>query len=148
VRVEKLQGRRTECSKDRRVGFHLPEARHSGAPSLVVRHLGVAYDSQRPRRRRVRRGPARACGRGGTQRRRSFSLQRCLASLQPPGVGAVELGHSAVVGYFTQEYEQIDPERTVVDNIDATVFVRSDRRSLLGSFSLTAKIVDKVAVGE
>jgi ATPase subunit of ABC transporter with duplicated ATPase domains len=46
-----------------------------------------------------------------------------------------------VVGYFAQEHEQIDLERTVLDNIDDTVLVKEpDRRKLLGSFGLTGKV--------
>ena len=52
-------------------------------------------------------------------------LLRCLAGMQAPSAGSVELGHNAVVGYFAQEHEQIDPERTVLDNIDNTVLVKT-----------------------
>jgi ATPase subunit of ABC transporter with duplicated ATPase domains len=142
-KVEKLQGRRTEVlKKDRRVVFRLPEPRRSGAVPLVVRDLGVAYGPQR-----VIAHVELAVGRGervvvvGRNGAGKSSFLRCLAGVQPPSAGAVELGHNAVVGYFAQEHEQIDLERTVLDNIDDTVLVKEpDRRKLLGSFGLTGKV--------
>ena len=106
------------------------------------RDLGVAYGPQR-----VIAHVELAVGRGervvvvGRNGAGKSSFLRCLAGVQPPSAGAVELGHNAVVGYFAQEHEQIDLERTVLDNIDDTVLVKEpDRRKLLGSFGLTGKV--------
>ena len=66
------------------------------------------------------------------------SLLRCLAEVQKPSAGSVELGYLVGVGYFAQEHEQIDPTKTVLENIDDTLLPKeSDRRKLLGSFGLT-----------
>jgi len=139
-KVTKLEGRRTEVIKrDRTVAFRLPEPVRSGAVPMVVRALGVAYgdhkvlldvDFAMDRGDRVA-----VIGRNGAGK---SSLLRCLAGYQDPSSGAVELGYQVTVGYFAQEHEQIDPDRSVLDNIDDGVLaMESERRKLLGSFGLT-----------
>jgi ATPase subunit of ABC transporter with duplicated ATPase domains len=139
-KVTKLQGRRTEVIKrDRKVSFHLPDPVRAGAVPLVVQNLGVAYDFKEvlfdvsfavERADRVA-----VIGRNGAGK---SSLLRCLAEVQKPSAGSVELGYLVGVGYFAQEHEQIDPTKTVLENIDDTLLPKeSDRRKLLGSFGLT-----------
>jgi ATPase subunit of ABC transporter with duplicated ATPase domains len=68
------------------------------------------------------------------------SLLRCLAGVQSPSRGAVELGANVTVGYFAQEHEQVDLEVTVLENIDDTILVNeTERRALLGSFGIAGK---------
>jgi ATPase subunit of ABC transporter with duplicated ATPase domains len=60
--------------------------------------------------------------------------------VQEPSEGAVELGINVTPGYFAQEHEQVDPDKTVLGNIDDTVLVNeTERRSLLGSFGIAGK---------
>jgi len=139
-KVAKMQGSRAEVIKrDRKVAFRLPEPVRSGAVPLAVRSLSIAYGEQKVLFAvdfAVERGDRVAViGRNGAGK---SSLLRCLAEVQRPSGGSAELGHQVVVGYFAQEHEQIDPDRTVLENIDDTVLVKdSDRRKLLGSFGLT-----------
>ncbi|HYA68391.1 MAG TPA: ABC-F family ATP-binding cassette domain-containing protein [Acidimicrobiales bacterium] len=146
-KVEKLQTNRTEVIKrERKVRFRLPDAARSGALPLVVRNLAVSYDLHHvlfdvdivvERGQRVA-----VVGRNGVGK---SSLLRCLAGIQKPTSGSVELGYNTVVGYFAQEHEQIDPERTVLGNIDDKVLPKeSDRRKLLGSFGLTGAIAEQL----
>ena len=68
------------------------------------------------------------------------SLLRCLAGVQEPTAGEVELGANVTLGYFAQEHEQVDLEVTVLDNIDDTILVtETERRALLGSFGIAGK---------
>ncbi len=55
------------------------------------------------------------------------SLLRCLAGVQEPTAGQVELGANVTIGYFAQEHEQVDLDVSVLENIDDTVLVRGDR---------------------
>ena len=72
------------------------------------------------------------------------SLLRCLAGVQEPSGGSVELGANVALGYFAQEHEQIDPELTALDNIDDAVLTREpERRALLGSFGLPSKAANQ-----
>jgi len=139
-KVAKMQGTRTEVIKrDRKVTFRLPEPVRSGAVPLVVQSLAVSYDDHEVLSKidfAVERGERVAViGRNGAGK---SSLLRCIAHVQEPSAGSVDLGHQVVVGYFAQEHEQIDPARTVLENIDDTVLVKEpDRRKLLGSFGLS-----------
>jgi ATPase subunit of ABC transporter with duplicated ATPase domains len=146
-KVVRLENRRTEVVKrDRKVSFRLPAPPRSGVLPLVVRHLAVSYGAHEVLRDidfAVQRGQRIAVvGRNGAGK---SSLLRCLAGVQEPSGGSVEVGHNAVVGYFAQEHEQIDPDCTVLDNIDDIVLVNeADRRRLLGSFGLSGGIAGQL----
>ena len=49
------------------------------------------------------------------------SLLRCLAGVQAPSAGSVELGANVALGYFAQEHEQIDLEASSLSNLDDEV---------------------------
>ena len=73
------------------------------------------------------------------------SLLRCLAGVQKPTAGEVELGVNVALGYFAQEHEQVDPTVTTLDNIDDSILKSiTERRALLGSFGLSGKLVDQM----
>ena len=73
------------------------------------------------------------------------SLLRCLAGVQEPTNGVVELGPMWRVGYFAQEHEQIDPTLSALENIsDAVLTAERERRALLGSFGLPSKAADQM----
>ena len=144
--VAKLQGRRTEVIKrDRKVAFRLPDPMRSGAVLLDVTGLRIAYGDIEvlfdinfavERQDRVV-----VIGRNGAGK---SSLLRCLAGVQEPTAGKIEVGYQVAVGYFAQEHEQIDPDRTVLENIDDTVLSKDpERRKLLGSFGLTGATADQ-----
>jgi ATPase subunit of ABC transporter with duplicated ATPase domains len=139
-KVAKMQGSRTEVVKrERKVAFRLPDPARSGAVPLVAQGVSIAYgvrDVISSVDFALERGARLVVvGRNGAGK---SSLLRCLAEVQKPSTGSVEIGYRAVVGYFAQEHEQIDPGRTVLENIDDTVLVReADRRKLLGSFGLS-----------
>jgi ATPase subunit of ABC transporter with duplicated ATPase domains len=73
------------------------------------------------------------------------SLLRCLAGAQEPSNGVIEFGTNVELGYFAQEHEQIDPDRSTLDNVsDAVLKAERDRRALLGSFGLPSKAADQL----
>ncbi len=139
-KVAKLQGNRTEViRRERKVSFRLPTPARSGAVPLVVRDLAVAYGDHK-----VLHSVNFAADRGdrvvvvGRNGAGKSSLLRCLAQVQEPNGGSAEPGYGVSLGYFAQEHEQIDPDRTALDNVDDSVLVKdAERRALLGSFGLT-----------
>jgi ATPase subunit of ABC transporter with duplicated ATPase domains len=139
-RVERLQRSRTEVKRrERRTRFVLPEPSRAGATPLTVRAVAVSYGPKSVLRKvdfAVDRGDrVVVVGRNGVGK---SSLLRCLAGVQHPTRGSVEVGFNAVIGYFAQEHEQLDPELASIDHIDDTVVTTdADRRALLGSFGLT-----------
>jgi ATPase subunit of ABC transporter with duplicated ATPase domains len=139
-RVERLQGNRTQVTRrERRTTFALPEPSRAGATPLSVRAVAVSYGAKSVLRRvdfAVDRGDrVVVVGRNGVGK---SSLLRCLAGVQSPTRGTVEVGFNAVIGYFAQEHEQLDPAVAAIDHIDDTVVATdAGRRALLGSFGLT-----------
>lgn len=64
------------------------------------------------------------------------TLLRILAGVDRPDTGEVIHGHGALVGYYAQEHETLDPDRTVLETFATAApdLSESDRRSVLGSF--------------
>ncbi|HEX3947791.1 MAG TPA: ABC-F family ATP-binding cassette domain-containing protein [Acidimicrobiales bacterium] len=146
-RVGRLEGQRTEVfARERKSVFRLPTPERSGAVPLTVRHLGVRYgtdtvltdiDFAANRGDRVV-----VIGRNGAGK---SSLLRCVAGVQEPTAGAIELGANVTVGYFAQDHEQVDLARTALANVDDSVLKTDpERRALLGSFGLPSKAADQM----
>jgi ATPase subunit of ABC transporter with duplicated ATPase domains len=146
-RVERMEATRTRVDKRERASkFKLPVPPRSGAVPLEVSKLGVRYGSNE-----VLSNVNFHAGRGdhivviGRNGAGKSSLLRCLAAVQDPSNGVVELGANVVLGYFAQEHEQIDPALTALANVsDAVLAQEKDRRALLGSFGLPSKAADQM----
>ena len=146
-RVERLQSERTQVDKRERSSvFKLPTPPRSGATPLEVAKLGIRYGSNE-----VLSDVTFHAGRGdhiviiGRNGAGKSSLLRCLAGVQEPSNGVIELGANVEVGYFAQEHEQIDPTRSALANVsDAVLKAERDRRALLGSFGLPSKAAEQL----
>jgi len=75
------------------------------------------------------------------------TLLRLLAALEPPDTGTVEPGHGLRLGYYAQEHETLDVDRTVLENLRTAAPDLGDTqtRSVLGSFLFSGDDVDKPA---
>ncbi|MGA5819383.1 ribosomal protection-like ABC-F family protein [Kitasatospora sp. NPDC094028] len=75
------------------------------------------------------------------------TLLRMLAGVEKPDTGEVTPGHGLKIGYYAQEHETLDPERTVLENMRSsapdTDLVQI--RKILGSFLFSGDDVDKPA---
>ena len=73
------------------------------------------------------------------------TLLRILAGVDSPDTGDVELGHGALIGYYAQEHETLDPERTVLQSLAGAAPALPDVecRRILGSFLFSGDDVDK-----
>ncbi|MGB7052344.1 MAG: ABC-F family ATP-binding cassette domain-containing protein [Acidimicrobiales bacterium] len=139
TRVERLRTSRTEVhGRQKRQTFSLPTPRRSGEVPLSTVDLGVRYGTHS-----VLKAVTFGCRRGerlvvvGRNGAGKSSLLRCLAGVQEPTTGQVELGANVAIGYFAQEHEQVDMGVSVLDNIDDTVLTtETERRALLGSFGI------------
>jgi len=75
------------------------------------------------------------------------TLLRLLAGLESPDTGAVQPGHGLRLGYYAQEHETLDVERTVLENMRSASPDLTDTqvRGVLGSFLFSGDDVDKPA---
>ncbi|WP_030266745.1 ABC-F family ATP-binding cassette domain-containing protein [Streptomyces sp. NRRL B-24484] len=75
------------------------------------------------------------------------TLLRMLAGVEEPDTGEVIPGHGLKIGYYAQEHETLDPDRTVLENMRSsapdTDLVQI--RKILGSFLFSGDDVDKPA---
>ncbi len=138
-KVVKLQDNRVEVTKkERKVTFKLPAPPRSGDVPMTVEHVAVRYGSLEVLKDVnfiTRRGDRIIIvGKNGAGK---SSMLRCLAGTQKAQTGVVKFGANVKVGYFAQENEQLDFDKTVLGNLEnATVVTEVQRRSLLGAFGL------------
>jgi len=75
------------------------------------------------------------------------TLMRLLAGVEEPDTGEVLPGHGLKIGYYAQEHETLDPERTVLQNMRSAAPDLDDVevRRVLGSFLFSGDDVNKPA---
>jgi ATPase subunit of ABC transporter with duplicated ATPase domains len=75
------------------------------------------------------------------------TLLRMLAGVDEPDTGEVEPGHGLKLGYYAQEHENLDVQRTVLQNMKtaAPELGETDVRKVLGSFLFSGDDVEKPA---
>jgi ATPase subunit of ABC transporter with duplicated ATPase domains len=75
------------------------------------------------------------------------TLMRLLAGVEEPDTGEVMPGHGLKIGYYAQEHETLDRDRTVLENMRSAAPHLQDAevRRVLGSFLFTGEDVDKPA---
>ncbi|MGC4854827.1 ABC-F family ATP-binding cassette domain-containing protein [Micromonospora sp. DT4] len=75
------------------------------------------------------------------------TLLRMLGGLLSPDTGGVHAGHGLRLGYYAQEHETLDVERTVLENMRAAAIEQSDTdlRKILGAFLFSGDDVNKPA---
>ena len=75
------------------------------------------------------------------------TLLRILAGVDPADTGEVIAGHGLKLGYYAQEHENLDIERTVLENMKTAApdLGETEVRKVLGSFLFTGDDVDKPA---
>ncbi|MDQ1287187.1 MAG: hypothetical protein QG622_752 [Actinomycetota bacterium] len=75
------------------------------------------------------------------------TLLRLLGGLEDPDTGEVRPGHGLRIGYYAQEHETLDTERTVLENLRSASPELADTaaRSVLGSFLFSGDDADKPA---
>jgi ATPase subunit of ABC transporter with duplicated ATPase domains len=73
------------------------------------------------------------------------TLLRILAGVESPDTGKVTPGHGLRLGYYAQEHETLDTERTVLENMRTAApdLMDPEQRRVLGSFLFSGDDVDK-----
>ena len=75
------------------------------------------------------------------------TLMRLLAGIEEPDTGKVVPGHGLKIGYYAQEHETLDRDRSVLENMRSAAPDLGDAevRRVLGSFLFSGDDVDKPA---
>ncbi|MEV6318493.1 ABC-F family ATP-binding cassette domain-containing protein [Streptomyces sp. NPDC051776] len=75
------------------------------------------------------------------------TLLRLLAGVEQPDTGRVTPGHGLKLGYYAQEHDTLDPDRTVLENMRSAApdMDLVEIRKTLGSFLFSGDDVDKPA---
>ena len=75
------------------------------------------------------------------------TLLRILAGVDQPDTGEIQPGHGLRLGYYAQEHETLDPERTVLENMRSAApgLLEPDMRKVLGSFLFSGDTVEQPA---
>jgi ATPase subunit of ABC transporter with duplicated ATPase domains len=141
-----LAGVSSERAPDKVARLRFPEPAHCGRTPLSAQRLSKSYGSLE-----VFTDVDVAIDRGarvvvlGLNGAGKTTLLRLLASLEEPDTGEVRPGHGLRLGYYAQEHETLDNERTVLENMRSAApeLAESEHRSILGSFLFPGDDVTK-----
>ncbi|MEU9836080.1 ribosomal protection-like ABC-F family protein [Streptosporangium sp. NPDC048047] len=142
-----LSGLEAERQGDKVARLRFPQPAPCGRTPITAEDLSKSYGSLE-----VFTGVDAAVDRGsrvvilGLNGAGKTTLLRILGGLEQPDTGAVKPGHGLKLGYYAQEHETIDPDRTVLENMrSASELADVELRKVLGSFLFTGDDVDKPA---
>ena len=133
---------------DRVAKLRFPDPAPSGKTPLMARDLSKSYGSLE-----IFSAVDLAIDRGskvvilGLNGAGKTTLLRILAGVDAPDTGEIEPGHGLRIGYYAQEHETIDVQRTVLENMTGAApnLTSTEARRVLGSFLFTGDDSDKPA---
>ena len=143
-----MRGLEDERQTDKVAAIRFPEPAPCGKTPLSAQSLSKSYGSLE-----IFTDVDLAIDRGsrvvvlGLNGAGKTTLLRMLAGNTAPDTGEVVYGHGAKIGYFAQEHEILDGERTVLENMKSAAQDLDDTlvRTILGSFLFSGDDVEKPA---
>ncbi|MFC4497252.1 ABC-F family ATP-binding cassette domain-containing protein [Streptomyces ovatisporus] len=148
-RAEKLlSGLEAERVSDKVAKLRFPDPAPCGRTPLMAEDLSKSYGSLE-----IFTGVDLAVDKGsrvvilGLNGAGKTTLLRLLSGIEEPDTGKVVPGHGLKLGYYAQEHETLDPQRTVLENMRSAApdMDLVDIRKTLGSFLFSGDDVDKPA---
>ncbi|HWM35843.1 MAG TPA: ABC-F family ATP-binding cassette domain-containing protein [Streptomyces sp.] len=148
-RAEKLlSGLEAERVSDKVAKLRFPDPSPCGRTPLMAEDLSKSYGSLE-----IFTGVDLAIDKGsrvvilGLNGAGKTTLLRLLSGIEEPDTGKVVPGHGLKLGYYAQEHETLDPQRTVLENMRSASpdMDLVDIRKTLGSFLFSGDDVDKPA---
>ena len=143
-----MRGLEDERQTDKVAAIRFPEPAPCGKTPLSAQSLSKSYGSLE-----IFTDVDLAIDRGsrvvvlGLNGAGKTTLLRMLAGNTAPDTGEVVYGHGAKIGYFAQEHEILDGERTVLENMKSAAPDLDDTRvrTILGSFLFSGDDVEPPA---
>jgi len=143
-----LDGLEDQRMSDKVAKLRFPKPAPCGRTPLTAEDLSRSYGSLE-----VFTGVDLAIDRGskvvvlGLNGAGKTTLLRILGGLDAPDTGEVVPGHGLKLGYYAQEHENLDVERTVLENMKSAApdLGETEVRKVLGSFLFSGDDVDKPA---
>lgn len=138
ARAEKLTANLEESTMNEKVAkLRFPKPAPCGKTPLTATGLSRSYGSQE-----IFMDVNLAIDRGsrvvilGLNGAGKTTLLRILAGVDTPDTGEVAPGHGLKIGYYAQEHETLNPDRTVLENLISAApdLAETDARKVLGSF--------------
>ncbi|MBA0050490.1 ABC-F family ATP-binding cassette domain-containing protein [Streptomyces sp. AJS327] len=148
-RAEKLlSGLESERQDDKVAKLRFPDPAPCGKTPLTAEDLSKSYGSLE-----IFTGVDLAVDKGsrvvilGLNGAGKTTLLRLLAGVEEPDTGKVIAGHGLKLGYYAQEHETLDADRTVLENMRSAApdMDLVALRKTLGSFLFSGEDVDKPA---
>ncbi|GAA2478356.1 ABC-F family ATP-binding cassette domain-containing protein [Streptomyces thermolineatus] len=148
-RAEKLlSGLESERASDKVAKLRFPEPAPCGKTPLTAEGLSKSYGSLE-----IFTDVDLAIDKGsrvvvlGLNGAGKTTLLRLLGGVEEPDTGKVVPGHGLKLGYYAQEHETLDPDRTVLENMRSAApdMDLVEIRKILGSFLFSGDDVDKPA---
>src|SRR5690606_422827 len=133
---------------DRVASLRFPKPAPCGKPPLLAEDLSKSYGSLA-----IFTGGDLAIDRGsrvviiGLNGAGKTTLLRILGGVDAPDTGRILPGHGLRIGYYAQEHETLDLDRTVLENMMTAAYElpEVEARKILGSFLFTGDDVHKPA---
>ncbi|WP_022872502.1 ABC-F family ATP-binding cassette domain-containing protein [Nesterenkonia alba] len=143
-----MAGLEGERQTDRVANIRFPRPAPCGKTPLMARGLSKSYGSLE-----IFTGLDLAIDRGsrvvilGYNGAGKTTLLRLLAGVDQPDSGEILPGHGLKLGYFAQEHDTLDTQRSVLENMKSAApqLTDTDQRKILGSFLFSGDDVAKPA---
>ncbi len=143
-----LAGVSADRAAERVAKLRFPEPAHCGKVPLTAQGLSKSYGSSE-----VFTDVDMAVDKGarivvlGLNGAGKTTLLRLLAGVEKPDTGEIRPGHGLRIGYYAQEHETLDNERSVLENMKTAApdLLEADQRGILGSFLFSGDDVAKPA---
>lgn len=142
---EKIDGMSKGLSKSKKMNIKLPTPSRSSRLVLNVDGVSFEYIKGSPVLRsislEVERGERMAIiGKNGAGK---TTLLKILAGKSVQSCGEVKWGEGVKVGYYSQEYEDLDYDKSVLDNTKDIDWRDLDRRKFLGRFLISGDMIEQ-----
>ena len=146
ARLEKKKKELVEKERTyRRVKMNITPSRESGPVPLEVEKVSFRYDGQPELYHELSFSLNRGerflvVGENGAGK---STLLKLMAGLLTPERGRVRLNPKTDIAYYAQELEGLDPDKTVLENVDTDGYTPWQLRSILGNFLFYDEDVNK-----